>query len=95
MLEIKLSTLKKLPTRYDASKVFKKSKIIFFCFKSKDIENTKYHEFNPKFDFNKNFDLCMEMYKEFKGSWNLYSNNEKYPIAVTPSSKNIQKEFQF
>ena len=97
MLEIKLSTLKKITTRYDASKVFNKSRMIFFCFKSNDIDKSrfKYLKFNPEFDFNKNFDLCMESYKDFTGHWNLYTNNEKYPIVVPTSSKNIQQEFKF
>lgn len=93
MAEIETSTLKKITTRYDAAKIFKKSKMIFFYFRPKDknIDDYKYMKFNPIFAFDVNFELCMKIYKNIPGSWYLYTNNEKYPI-IAPNSNQIQLE---
>ena len=61
------STLNKIKTRYDASKIFSKGKKIFFYFSAKNKEDNtyKYYLFNPVFSFNKNEKL-KEWMKEDK-----------------------------
>ncbi|MGE4444721.1 MAG: hypothetical protein AB7E37_07130 [Candidatus Altimarinota bacterium] len=88
------STLKNIKTRYDASKVFAKGKKIFFYFNAthKEDNTYKYYLFNPVFSFNKNFDLIQEKFKDIKGYWYLYTNNEKYPAPITKQQKAIQLE---
>lgn len=95
MLDTK--TLRKLPTRYDASKSFAKGKKIFFYFSAKDKEeNTyKYYLFNPAFTFDKNFELISQKFEDIKGYWYLYTNNENYPKPVKAINKNIQLELTY
>lgn len=89
-----LSTLNKIKTRYDASKVFAKGKKIFFYFSATNKEDNtyKYYLFNPVFSFNKNFELIQEKFKDIKGYWYLYTNNESYPIPITKQQKSVQLE---
>jgi hypothetical protein len=92
MLDLRL--LKKLPTRYDASKVFKKGKKVYYYFSaSLSVDNTyTYYLFNPQFSFTKNFELLQEKFKDIKGSWQLTTDNTFYPKPVLKESKHLQLE---
>lgn len=92
MLDTRL--LKKIPTRYDASKVFSKGKKIYYYFspKDKNFETFIYYLFNPCFSFQKNFDLLQKKFEDIKGYWSLYSDGIKYPPIVFNQNKIIQLE---
>ena len=87
--------LKRLPTRYDASKVFKKGKKIYFYFRaSRYDDNTfSYYLFNPQFTFTKNFELLEKKFEQLKGTWQLSTDNTFYPEPVTKMSNHLQLEF--
>lgn len=72
--------LKKLPTRYDASKVFSKARKIYYYFSAKDKndETFKYYLFNPCFSFDKNFEILQKRFQDIQGYWSLYTDNQQY-----------------
>jgi len=94
MFEIETSNLKKLPTRYEASRAFKKSKKVYLYFKPKNIhyEDYVYNLFNSSLDFNKNFELLMTKNENLKDYWTLYTDNTKYDKPLTKNSNQIQLE---
>ncbi len=95
MLDTKL--LKKITTRYDASKVFLKGKKIYYYFSAKDKneETYKYYFFNPLFSFDKNFELLQKKFEDIEGYWSLYTDNIKYPPIVSTQHKIVQLEMTY
>lgn len=92
MLDVKL--LRKIPTRYDASKTFAKGKKIYYYFSARDKneETFIYYLFNPRFSFDKNFELLQKKFEDIKGYWSLYSDGIKYPPVVSNQNKIVQLE---
>lgn len=94
-MSVDAATLSKFKTRYDASKVFAKGKKIFYYFSAKHKEDNThiYYLFNPKFNFDKNFELMQKKFELFEGWWHLYTNNELYPKEqLTKETKIVQLE---
>lgn len=91
MLDTKL--LKKIHTRYDASKVFSKGRKIYYYFSAKlpDDNTYKYYLFNPQFTFTKNFEIMEQRFNDIKGYWNLYTDNQTYP-KIVKNSNQVQLE---
>lgn len=80
--------LKKLSTSYDASKVYKQGKKIYFFFREKGSDRFKYpyYLFNSEFNFNKNFELLKYKFANLQGTWNLFTDNTLYPVTQKQSS---------
>lgn len=83
-----IKDLKRLPTRYDASKIFKKGKKVYFYFVASDVSESdfKYYLFDKSKSFTQNFELCLSKFINVKGFWQLTTDGSYYqeqlPISV-------------
>lgn len=75
-----------IKTTYDASKKFKSKRKIFVYHKADDkhFQVHRYFLLNPAFDFNKNLELLQSKFNDLniKGSFQYFTNNEKYPTKI-------------